>query len=99
MKKIISSVLLSLMGHLASAQNSNLVSYGEEVFYDTQQRLNYIQFKESYRVNQDEVSDFINLMIFNNGKNYVSVRKTERDELGFTHKRFNVYQNGFAVLN
>jgi Zn-dependent metalloprotease len=99
MKKIISSVLLALVGYFASAQNSNLVSYGEEVFYDSQARLNYIRFKENYRVGQEEVPEFINLMIFNSGKNYVSVQKTETDELGFTHTRFGVYQNGITVFN
>ena len=100
MKKIIGVLSLVFASQLANSQvNSKLAAYADEITYSSQNQPNFIKFKESQRLKETEVSDFINTLILNNSKNKVAVLKSERDELGFTHVKYNILQNGILVFN
>ncbi len=98
MKKNIAAFCFMFLGHISIAQeNSKLLPYAEEVFYTSGNQLNFIRLKESYRVNQSEVEDFVNALVFNTGVTKSVIQKTERDELGFTHLKLGLYQRGYEV--
>lgn len=80
-------------------QNSKLNAYAQEMVYDNNKVLTYIQFNETHRVAELEVAEFIDLMILNGGTNKVLALKTEKDELGFTHTRYAVTNNGIIINN
>lgn len=80
-------------------QNSKLKDYSKEMIYDKNNVLTYIEFNESYRVSEAEVPEFINLMILNGGSNKVSALKSEKDELGYTHTRYSITNNGIVINN
>jgi len=100
MKKTIGSLCLFFLSHIVVGQiNSKLVPYAEDVFYSTENKLNFVSLKSDHSVTQAEVPGFINSIVFNDGINTVSLQKTERDELGFTHLKFSVLQNGVLLAN
>jgi bacillolysin len=100
MKKITAALCLFFFSQAVTGQtNSNLNSYAEEVFYSENNQLSFIRFKESHRVNESEVAEFINMMVFPGGKTSVSLLKSEKDELGFTHSKFKVLQNGILFAD
>lgn len=100
MKKIILAINLFFLSQIVFGQvNSKLTSFTQEVFYTPQNQLSFIRLNESSNINQAGIAEFINSVILNNGANQVSVQKTEKDELGFTHIKFNVLQNGVLIAN
>jgi Zn-dependent metalloprotease len=99
MKKIIGSLLFLIGIEFASAQISKWASFAEETITNERKEINYIRFKESSRVNQDEVAAFINSVVFTNGINKVTLLNSDRDEADFIHFRFKVVQNGATVAN
>jgi len=78
-------------------QNSKLKDYAQEMILDKNNQLTYIQFNETYRVSEADAAEFINLMILNGGSNKVVVLRSEKDELGYTHTRYSVTNNGIII--
>lgn len=100
MKKITGFFVLILSAQFLNAQlNSKLIAYAQDYQLNANKQLNHIQFKESHQVNESESAEFINLMILNDGSNKVQALKTNRDELGYTHTRYAVTQDGYSVSN
>jgi Zn-dependent metalloprotease len=100
MKKTTLTFCLLYICQIAVGQvSSKLAPYVEEVFYTTENQLNFIRVKESQRITEQEIAGFINSMILDNGVTKVSLQKSETDELGFTHKKFTLVQNGITLSN
>lgn len=100
MKKFILALSLSVSIGAASAQiNSRLEPYALEYTLDNNNQLNFIKFKEDRQVNEIEITEFINSFVFKSGNNKAVISKSEKDELGFTHSKYNVFQNGVKVFN
>ncbi|MDI1356340.1 MAG: M4 family metallopeptidase [bacterium] len=99
MKKTIPAIFFLLTTLLAVGQNSKLTPYAEQMTLNEHQQVNFIQFKETYRVQESEVAEFIHAMFLTNDRNSVVVSNSERDGIGYTHIRYNVYQDGFQVMN
>lgn len=100
MKKIIGSVCLILLSQFGIAQgNSKIAFYAENVVYSADNKVTFVSLKQDLRMGEAEAAGFINAIIFNNGINKVAVFKTETDELGFTHIKFHVLQNGVLLAN
>lgn len=98
MKKIIASFYLFFLSQIVTGQiNPDLVSHADETFYTTDGQLSFIRLRENYQVSEAETETFINTMILNNGINKVLFQKSERDELGYTHTRFHILQNGILL--
>ncbi|MCC6372705.1 MAG: M4 family metallopeptidase [Bacteroidia bacterium] len=101
MKKIIKLVLCALVINLGSnaQQSVNLQNLSDEYFTSDEGRLNFIKFKASERIAESATEEFINSVILANSANKVVLLKTENDALGFTHKRFQIAQNGILLYN
>lgn len=100
MKKTIFAGLLFAAAQSVNAQvNSALQDYALEQSYNNQNQLSYVRLKSAPEVSEGNVPGFINSMVFGNGANKVSVMKTERDDLGFSHVRYNIHQNGIILYN
>ena len=97
MKKIVCVLGLLFTFQMFGQINFKLAPYAEEVIYGEAKDLKYIKIKESYRVDESEVAELINLMVLNNTSNKVSVLKTEKDELGYSHTRFIIKNNGVEL--
>lgn len=99
MKKIIAGFCL-LTAFFATAQiNSTLANYADDIYYNAQKQVTFVSFKPSYQVNETDVADFINTLILANSANKVVEFKVEKDELGFTHTKYQIFQNGVLVFN
>ena len=100
MKNFIVLGCLLLIVPFSICQTSNkLEAYAEEVSYNKGQQLTFVKIKSSTPVNEADVQKFINAMVLNNTSNKVAVFKSEKDELGFTHTKYSISQNGVEVLN
>lgn len=87
-------------GATISAQsNSKLLAYAQEYNFDSNKQLNFVKFKESHQVSELEAAEFIELMLFDNGSNKLSLLKKEEDFVGYTHYRYAVKNNGIEVAN
>ena len=99
MKKIIFAGVLFAAQWMNAQVNSKLQEFAEELSYNNQKQLGFVKLKAASAVNESEVAGFINNTIFSNGANKVSVAKTEKDEYGFSHVRYNILQNGILLYN
>lgn len=99
MKKTVAAVCLFLLTGAAVGQNNRLQPYAEELILDEYKRVSYIRFKESHRVNDNEVTELIASLLVTDPGQSLSLQKTERDQIGFTHLRYAVQMNGISVAN
>jgi Zn-dependent metalloprotease len=99
MKKILSIAALFVSVQLIGQSNSKLIPYAEEFNYDNNKHLNFVKFKESHQVAQDEVTEFLDMMLFSNPSIKVSLMKEEVDFIGWTNKRYGISVNGIELSN
>lgn len=100
MKKTFASfIAIFLVQGLFAQSNDKLLSYTQETLYGSNNELNYVRLKESSSISQGEVADFISATIFDNGINQVAEMSRNIDELGFTHIKYGIYQNGYVLAN
>jgi bacillolysin len=96
---------LSFLSALFIALQSNsqisekLAPYALESMLDAKGQLTYITFKETHKVNEADVTAFIDNMILNNGACKAIVSKSEKDNLGFTNTKYNIAYKGTNVFN
>lgn len=81
------------------SQNNKLASYAQEIIRDVNNNISNITFKAGYQPSELDIAEFINSMVLNNSSNKVSVFKSEKDQLGFTHIKYNINQNGVKIFN
>jgi Zn-dependent metalloprotease len=99
MKKIMGLVSLFFAALSASAQlNSKLTAVADEIQYDKDQPV-YVRIKTELRVQEDKVAAFISAAVFNSDAGSLSLLRTERDELGYTHYRYGVLYNNVLLSN
>ena len=98
MKKLLSLVFIAPFV-LQAQLNQKLAPYAEESVVDAKGQLSFIKFKTDHQVNEADVPQFINSMIFSNGPCKVQQNKVDRDNLGFSHTRYTVAYKGVAVFN
>jgi len=99
MKKILLFGALLFSGLIFGQINSKLIVYAAEYNYDSNNKLNFLKFKETHQVKQDEVSDFLNMMLFSNAQVKVVLSKSETDFLGWTNLRYAIAYNGMELSN
>ncbi len=98
-KTSLAVVWCMIAGGFLAQVNSKLQPYAKEVAYNKQKQLCLIKLNETPAVAEAEVEQFINTVLFDGTTNKVSVLKAEKDELGFSHTRYSVQQNGTPVYN
>lgn len=99
MKNFLRIAVLLVSIQMIGQSNSKLLSYSKELNYDTNKKLNFVSFKETHQVKQEEVTDFLNMMLFSNQSFKVSLVKTEQDFIGWTNLRFAILYNGIELTN
>lgn len=99
MKKIAAFLAMTVLALNISGQTNQLTAHADEMFYAEGGRLNFLRLKDSYRISQNGVAEFINSEILNNGVNKVKLIKSESDELGYTHLRFEITRSGISYAN
>lgn len=101
MKKNYSSVLLALgfLGSSVIAQNnSRLLEMAQEKAYD-KGKIHMIQLKENYTLYENTVEAFLNSIVLNDDNLAVKKMRTEKDELGYSHSRYEIRYNNIPVHN
>lgn len=99
MKKTLCLVALFVSGLIFGQANSKLIPYASEYNYDSKKNLNFVKFKETHQVQQDEVTDFLNMMLFSNSQVKVVLKKSETDFIGWTNLRYAIELNGIEISN
>lgn len=99
MKKILCIAILFASIQMIGQSNSKLISYAQEFNYDSNKKLNFVSFKETHQVKQNEVTDFLNMMLFSNQSFKVSLMKAEEDFIGWTNMRYSIQYNGMELSN
>lgn len=99
MKKIAAFLVMNLVALNTWSQAGHLSSAANEMFYAEGGRLNYLELKANYRINEGDVAIFINTELLENGVNSVKLAKSEKDDLGFTHLRFDITRDGIPYAN
>lgn len=90
---------LSLIGSLLVAQtNASLMEMAQEKSFD-KGKVHYIQLKENYTIYENTVEAFLNTIVLND--NHLAVKKirTDKDELGYSHSRYEIRYNNVPVHN
>lgn len=99
MKKTPGLLGLFFLYNIAFGQNAKVSSYAAELLYNSDNKLSYVKLNGNAGIKQAEVASFINATFFENPVNAVALAKTETDQLGFTHLRFRLTQNGVELAN
>jgi Zn-dependent metalloprotease len=100
MKKIILAGVLFVASQNMSAQaNSGMQAYAQEVSYTRENQPCFVKLNEAGRVKEGDVAGFLNSVILGNSDNKVVLVKTDRDERGFAHSRYNIQQKGITLYN
>lgn len=100
MKHTIIAAVLFFAIQCANAQvNPKLAAYTKETTFDKKNQLCLVAFNQASSIAEAGVPEFINSIILNNSDNKVVVFKTEKDEQGFTHIKYNIRQNGILLSN
>jgi hypothetical protein len=79
MKKTLCIAALFVSVNVIGQSNSKLIPYAQEFNYDSNKKLNFVQFKPTHQVSQEEVTDFLNMMLFSKPSVKVSLMKEEVD--------------------
>ncbi len=98
-KTLCIAALLFVSVQLIGQSNSKLIPYAQEYNYDSNKKLNFVKFKETHQVAQDEVKDFLNMMLFSDPSLKVSLMKEEVDFIGWTNQRYGITVNGVELSN
>lgn len=77
--------------------NSRLKEVANELTYDSNNQINFIKLKSDYSVYETEAENFLNSVVFNNSSTTVKKIKSEKDNLGFTHTKYQVLYNNTVV--
>lgn len=99
MKKNLFIAALFVSVQLIGQSNSKLIPYVSEYNYDSNKKLNFVKFKETHQVAEDEATDFLNMMLFSNPSVKVSLIKDEVDFIGWRNKRYGITVNGIELSN
>ncbi len=99
MKKIVCFAALLVSGLIFGQTTSKLIPYASEYNYDDGNKLNFVKFKETHQVSQNEATEFLNMMLFSNPSVKVVLKKTETDHIGWTNLRYAIALNGTEVSN
>lgn len=101
MKKIYTAILAAIACcNIGTAQNnSRLTGIAREYTYNTNQQLDFVKLKEGCNVYESSAEDFLNSMVLNDEKMSVKKMRTELDQLGFTHTRYQLHYNNTPVYN
>jgi bacillolysin len=99
MKKILCIAAMVVSAHLIGQSNSKLIAYASEYNYNANKDLDFVKFKETHQVSQDEVTDFLNMMLFSNTSIKAVLMKAETDLIGWTNLRYGIQANGVELSN
>lgn len=101
MKKFFLGITLCVTTLFVQAQSpaANLNQYAEEQVTDASNRLVFVRLKPAAAIRESLVSEFLRSTLLTNSGYGVQLRKTEKDELGFTHQQFQLTYNGIPVFN
>ncbi len=99
MKKTLFVAALFASFHVIGQSNSKLIPYASEYNYDSNKKLNFVSFKETHQVADEEVTDFLNMMLFSNPAVKVTLMKDEVDFIGWRNKRYGIAVNGIELSN
>jgi len=97
MKRITLAVCLLGMNLMHSQTHFRLAPFANDLQFNEEQKLTFVTLNPEKAPSEAGVAAFINEMVLNSSPAKVSVLKAERDELGYTHTRYNVAYNGFQV--
>ncbi|MGZ3883823.1 MAG: M4 family metallopeptidase, partial [Bacteroidia bacterium] len=82
------------------AQNNNrLTEIANEYTYNTNKQLDFVKLKDGYSVYETSSEDFLNSMVIADNNTKVKKVRTDVDQLGFTHTRYQLYYNNTPVNN
>ena len=79
--------------------NSRLKEVANEFTYDSNNQINFIKLKSEYSVYETEAENFLNSVVLNSSNSTVKKVKSEKDNLGFTHTKYQVLYNNTPVKN
>ncbi len=99
MKKIAVFFASGLITLNVWGQVNNISSFANEMYYADGGRLNFLEIKESQRIGEGDVESFINSSILNNSSNKVKLVRTDKDNFGFAHQRYEITWNGIPYAN
>lgn len=94
-----SLLLLSFITGTSIAQtNQRLMEMAQDKAYD-KNKVHFIQLKENYVIYENSAEAFLNSVVLNNENLAVAKVKTEKDELGYSHSRYEIRYNNIPVHN
>jgi Zn-dependent metalloprotease len=97
MKKITLSLVFVAFVQVLSAQSSKLSLYAQELLLDEQMRPNFLKLKESYQMPEKDAVEFMTALLFADNGSDLQLIRSEQDDLGFTHNRYQVRFNQVPV--
>lgn len=93
-----SLLLLSFVTGTSIAQtNQRLMEMAQEKAYD-KNKVHFVQLKENYTIYENSAEAFLNAVVLNNDMTVKKMR-SEQDEIGYTHTRYQVQYNNIPVHN
>lgn len=99
MKKTLFAAALFASVLMTGQSNSKLIPYASEYNFDSNKKLNFVSFKETHRVADGEVTDFLNMMLFSDPAVKVVLMKDEVDFIGWRNMRYGIAVNGIELSN
>ncbi len=92
--------LTLLSCNLLNAQNNDkLKDIAKDYTYNTNNQINFVKLKEGYTINESSTEEFLNKMVLNSSEVTAKKIKTDIDNIGYTHTKFQLYYNTTAVNN
>ena len=100
MKHFLGAIMLILLSNQAFTQNNAwLQNYASEVNYDQSNRVNFIKISDNQVIKESSIEGTINRFLSSDGSIKVLLTKSETDEIGFTHQRYSLVNNGIPLFN
>lgn len=83
-----------------NAQNNNkLKEIANEYTYNSDNQVNFIKLKEDYIINESAVEGFLNSVVLNNSDLKAVKIKSEPDNMGFLHSKYQLHYKNAVVNN
>ena len=100
MKKITGAFCFLLSAQIMMGQSKPpVLSIARDVYYDRNSQVHYVSLNDVRAGSEKEVAAFINERVFESGSTGVVLLRSETDDLGFRHMRFQLQHNGYPVSN
>ena len=101
MKKLYtgSLIILSfLTSNVFSQGNQRLMEMAQDKAYD-KNKIHFVKLKENYTIYENSAEAFLNSVVLNNPNMNVKKQRSEKDDIGYTHTRYQVQYNNIPVHN